>query len=151
MTFLLSFSNIRLLEIINKIMTKKTYNKIKLGIVFVISLIFSISLALNNFFIPITTFVLASLVLFYLRKKVVGVIADERDYEIGGKSALLAIQLTSWIGAIVMFGLYAFSDRNPFYQPIAMTLAFSICALMISYSIIFKYYNKHSFKNEKRD
>lgn len=132
-------------------MTKKTYNKIKLGIVFVISLIFSISLALNNFFIPITTLVLASLVLFYLRKKVVGVIADERDYEIGGKSALLAIQLTSWIGAIVMFGLYAFSDRNPFYQPIAMTLAFSICVLMLSYSIIFGYYSKHNFKDEKRD
>jgi uncharacterized membrane protein len=132
-------------------MTLKTYNKIRLGIVIVTAFIFSQSLVLRNFFIPIMVLGLSSLVLFYLRKKVVEVIADERDYQIGGKSALLAIQLTSWIGVITMFILYALSNTNPFFQPIAMTLAFSICILMLTYSIIFKYYSKHSFKDEKRD
>jgi uncharacterized membrane protein len=94
---------------------------------------------------------LSSLVLFYLRKKVVEVIIDERDYQIGGKSALLSIQLTSWIGVIVMFILYALSDANHFYQPIAMTLAFSVCILMLTYSIIFKYYSKRNLNNEKQD
>ncbi|MBI4778974.1 DUF2178 domain-containing protein [Candidatus Falkowbacteria bacterium] len=132
-------------------MTLKTYNKIKLGIVFITAFIFSQSLVLRNFFIPIMVLGLSSLALFYLRKKVVEVIADERDYQIGGKSALLAIQLTSWAGVIIMFILYALSDTNPFYQPIAMTLAFSVCVLMLMYSAIFKYYSKHNFKDEKRD
>jgi len=132
-------------------MTLKTYNKIRLGIVFVTAFIFSQSLVLRNFFIPIMILSLSSITLFYLRKKVVGVIADERDYQIGGRSALLAIQLTSWIGVIIMFILYALNDTNPFYQPIAMTLAFSVCALMLTYSVVFKYYSKHKFKDEKPD
>ncbi len=132
-------------------MTLKTYNKIRLGIVVVTAFIFSQSLVFHNFFIPIMVLVLSSLSLFYLRKKVVEIIADERDYQIGGKSALLAIQLTSWIGVVVMFVLYALSNTNPFYQPIAMTLAFSVCILMLTYSVIFKYYSKHNFKDEKRD
>ncbi len=132
-------------------MTLKTYNKIRLGVVIVTAFIFSQSLVLRNFFVPIMVLGLSSLTLFYLRKKVVEVIADERDYQIGGKSALLAIQLTSWIGVIVMFILYALGDINPFYQPIAITLAFSICILMFTYSVIFKYYSKHNSKDEKRD
>lgn len=132
-------------------MTLKTYNKIRLGVVIVTAFIFSQSLVLRNFFIPIMVLGLSSLTLFYLRKKVVEVITDERDYQIGGKSALLAIQFTSWIGVIVMFILYALSNTNPFYQPVAMTLAFSVCILMLTYSAIFKYYNKHDSKDEKRD
>ncbi len=130
-------------------MILKKYNKIRLGMVFVTALIFSQSLVLHNFFIPIMVLGISSLVLFYLRKKVIDVIADERDYQIGGKSALLAIQLTSWVGAIVMFIFYALSDKNLFYKPIAMTLAFFICFLMLTYSIIFKYYSKHNHSNEK--
>lgn len=130
-------------------MTLKTYNKIRLGVVIVTAFIFSQSLVLRNFFVPIMVLGLSSLTLFYLRKKVVEVITDERDYQIGGKSALLAIQLTSWIGVIVMFVLYALSNANPFYQPIAMTLAFSVCILMFTYSVIFKYYSKHNSKDEK--
>lgn len=132
-------------------MTLKTYNRIRLLIVVITAFIFSQSLVLRNFFIPIVVLGLSSLILFYLRKKVTELIADERDYQIGGKAALLAIQLTSWIGVIVMFVFYALGDKNPIYQPIAMTLAFSICILMLTYSIIFQYYNKRSPKDEKRD
>ncbi|HRY62175.1 MAG TPA: DUF2178 domain-containing protein [Candidatus Paceibacterota bacterium] len=132
-------------------MTLKTYNKIRLGIVFVTAFIFSQSLVIHNFFIPIMVLGLSSLTLFYLRKKVVQIIADERDYQIGGRSALLAIQLTSSVGAIIMFALYALSDTNPLYETIAVTLAFSICILMLTYSAIFKYYSKYDSKDEKRD
>jgi len=132
-------------------MTFKKYNKIRLGIAFVTALIFSQSLVLHNFFIPVMILGISSLILFYLRKKVVDVIADERDYQIGGKSALLAIQLTSWVGVIVMFVLYVLSDMNSSYEPIAMTLAFSICFLMLTYSVIFNYYSKHSPRNEKQN
>ncbi|MDD4290092.1 MAG: DUF2178 domain-containing protein [Patescibacteria group bacterium] len=130
-------------------MTLKKYKKIKLAIVFIIAFIFSQSLVLDNFFIPIAVLCISPLLLLYLRKKVVGVIEDERDYQIGGKSALLAIQLTSWIGVIVMFIFYALSDKNLSYKPMAMTLAFFICFLMLTYSIIFKYYIKHNSNNEK--
>lgn len=151
MTFLLSFSNIKLLEIINKTMTPKKYHKIRFAIIFATVFIFSQAFVFRNYFIAIITFVLSSLVLLFLRKKVVEIMADERDYQIGGKSALLAIKLTSCIGLIVMIIFHILRDKNPFYEPIAMTLASSICVLTLSYSVIFEYYSKHSFKDEKRD
>lgn len=119
--------------------------------VVVTAFVFSQFLVLRNFFVPIAVLGLSSLTLFYLRKKVDAVMADERDYRIGGRSALLAIHLTSWIGAIAAFVLYALGGKNPSCQPIAMTLALSVCVLMLTYSAVFKFYGKHPPKDEKRD
>lgn len=130
-------------------LTLKQYQIVRLIIVIVLAACFSNLIVLKNYFLPIALLILASLVLMYLRKKVKGVIADERDYQIGGKAALLAMQVCSWIGVVAMFVFYAFSDTNPFYQPIAMTLAFSICILMLVYSVIFRYYERIKFSDKK--
>ena len=130
-------------------MSLEKYNKIRLVAVVVISLIISQSLALKNFIIPLFTVIIGSLVLMLLRRKVDEVIADERDYVLAGKSALLAIQIYSWISVIIMFALYSLSDLNPANEPVAKTLAFSVCGLMILYSIIFRLRNKSSFLTVK--
>jgi uncharacterized membrane protein len=104
---------------------------------------------MKNFFIPVVTLLASTLILLYLRKKVVEVIADERDWQIGGKSALVAIQIYSWIAVITMFLLYSLRDINPYYEAVATTLAFSTCILMLLYSLIFKYYNKIKLTNKK--
>lgn len=130
-------------------MTLKQYQRIKLVLVVVVAFVFSQSIILKNYFVPIGTLVVSSLLLLYLRKKVKEVINDERDFMIGGKSALVAIQIYSWISALSMFVLYALRDRNPAYEPIAMTLAFSTCILMILYSLIFKYRSSVSFTSKK--
>lgn len=130
-------------------LTVKQYQRIKLGLVFVLALIFSQSLVLKNFFLPIIILIISSLLLMYLRKQVKEVIADERDYATAGKSATLAIQIYSWVAVIAMFILYAFSNLNPYYYSIAMTLAFSTCILMLLYSLIFRFYNKIKFSDKK--
>ena len=48
-----------------------------------------------------------------------------------------------------MFILYAFKDLNPAYEPIALTLAYSTCTLMVLYSFIFKFQNKIKFTPSK--
>jgi uncharacterized membrane protein len=120
-------------------LTLKQYQTIRLIITFFLALSFANLLVLKNFFLPIILLAIAFLVLMYLRKSVKGVLADERDYQVAGRAALLAIQVCSWIGVVIMFALYALSDKNIFFQPIAMTLAFSVCVLMLLYSLIFKY------------
>ena len=130
-------------------MSLEKYNKIRLAMVVIISLIISQSLALKNFIIPLFTVIIGSLILMLLRRKVDEVMADERDYVLAGKSALLAIQIYSWISVIIMFGLYSFSDLNPANESVAKTLAFSVCGLMILYSIIFRLRNKSSFLTNK--
>lgn len=130
-------------------MTLKKYKIIKLAIVFVLAVVFSQSIVFKSYIIPVICLVIASLVLIYLRRHVSEVIADERDYAIGGKAALTAMQVYSWIAVVAMFALYAFSDLNPSYKPIGMTLAFSTCLLLLMYSVIFKYNNKFSLSNKK--
>ena len=133
----------------NKFMTLKTYQRIKLIFVFVLAIIFSQAIAFKNYIIPIAVMIASSLVLMWLRRRVKGVIADERDYATGGKSALLAIQIYAWIASIAMFVLYALRDINPAYEPIAITLAFSTCILMLIYAFIFRYFNNFKFSNKK--
>ena len=130
-------------------MTIKKYQQIKLAITVIIAVIFSQAILYQNYLIPLATLVVTSLVLIYLRHQVKEVIADERDYALAGKSASWAIQIYSWIAVFAMFVLYAFKNLNSAYEPIALTLAYSTCTLMVLYSFIFKFQNKIKFTPSK--
>jgi uncharacterized membrane protein len=127
----------------------KQYRNIKLVSVFILAVIFSQAVIYKNFFIAVAFLLVFSLLLFFLRRRVSGVLADERDYALAGKSAILAIQVYSWLAVIAMFLLYSLADINPFYQSIAMTLAFSTTILMLLYSLVFNYHNKFKFSDKR--
>ena len=127
----------------------KKYTAIKLAVVILLALIASWSINAGNYILPVIAFTISYLVLLYLRGKVKGVIADERDYEIGGKAARWAIQIYSWIAVIVMFVLYAKRALNPSYETIAAVLAYSTCFLMLVYALIFRFYNNVNILDKK--
>jgi len=126
----------------NKFMKLENYKKVRLVIVFILAMVISQLILLQNYIIPIMVMIVTTLILFYLKEQVTEVIADERDYAIGGQSALMAIQVFSWLAAILMFVLYAKKNVNPAYEQLAFLLSYSICFLMIIYSLIFRFYNK---------
>lgn len=126
----------------------KQYTTIKLIIVVIISMTTSQSIILGNYIIPIMVIALSTAILLYLRKHVKEVIADERDYEVGGNAARWTIQIYSWIALIAMFILYANKNINPAYEIIASVLAYSTCLLMLTYSIIFSYQQSPLMKNK---
>jgi len=130
-------------------MTIKQYQAIKLATVVIIAIIFSQSIIFKSYLIPVATLIIATLGLFYLRRRVQGIIADERDYLTGGKAALLAMQIYAWGAVIGMLMLYGARDLNPSYEPIAATLAYSTCILMLLYALIFRYYNKFKLTDKK--
>lgn len=123
-------------------MTLKTYQQLRLTITAVIAIIFSQSLIFRNFFVPVITVILAWIGLTFLRRQVKEVIADERDYQVSGQSAMWAMQIYSWVSVIIMFVLYATRDLNPGFEPVAVTLAYSTCFLMLVYSLIFKFHDR---------
>ncbi len=127
----------------SNIMTIKKYQRVKIVITVILAVIFSQAVIYKNYIIPLVALIVASLILLYLRRQVKEVIADERDYAIAGKAALWSIQIYSWVAAISMIILYALRDLNPAYEPVAMTLAFSTCGLMLLYSAIFRYRNRY--------
>ncbi len=130
-------------------MTLKQYQKVKLISVFLLAIFFSQALQYDNYLIPIAAMIVSALIMLYLRRSVKEVVADERDYALGGKAALLSMQIYSWIAVIAMFVFYGFRDLNPSYESIGMTLAFSTTILLLIYSVIFRYFERISFTDKK--
>jgi uncharacterized membrane protein len=129
-------------------MTLKEYRRMKIIIVFILAMFFAQSLQFENYLIPIAVLAIGALFLAHLRRTVKEVIADERDYAIGGKAALLAIQVYSWIAVTAMFIFYGLRDLNPSYESIGMTLAFSTTILLLVYVTVFRYYERISFTDK---
>ncbi len=110
---------------------------------------FSQAVIFNSMTIPVISAIIGVLILLILRRRVKEIIADERDWAVGGKSAMLTLQIYSWIAVVGTLMLYANRGMNPSYEPIAVTLAFSTCFLIILYSVIFKYHDKFKFSENK--
>jgi len=132
-----------------KFMTLKQYQRVKLAMVLVLAFVFSQSIVLKNYIIPVLALIVSSLILLYLRRQVKEIVADERDYAAAGRAALLAIQIFSWVSVVGMFLLYAARDLNPAYEPVATTLAFATCILMLLYGVIFRYQQKIKFSDKR--
>jgi len=123
-------------------MSLKQFKIIKLIVVFTLAFIVSQSVVSGNYIIPLMSLAFSIIILYFVRQRVKEVVADERDYEIGGKAARIAMQVFSWIAVAAMFIFYSMRNTSPVYEAIAMTLSYSVCFLLLLYSLIFKYYYK---------
>lgn len=123
-------------------MTLKQFKIVKIITVMALAIIVSQSMVNKNYIIPLMAFTLSVIVLYFIRQRVKEIMADERDYEIGGKAAQIAMQMFSWVAIVIMFVLYSLRDISPIYESIALTLSYAVCFLLLSYSLIFKYYYK---------
>ncbi|MDD5725875.1 MAG: DUF2178 domain-containing protein [Patescibacteria group bacterium] len=130
-------------------MNLKTFTTIKLVAVIIIAAACSLTVSINNYLIALIAVILGSLFVLLMRNRVKEIMADERDYEIGGKAARYAMQIYSWIAVVAMFLLLWQKNLNPSYEPIAYTLAYSTCLLLITYSLMFKYFSKYSLDKKK--
>ncbi len=123
-------------------MTLKSYQTIKLLVVILLGVVFGMSVVRGLFLLPIALLVASVLFLLLLRRRVGEVIADERDWQTGGKAALLAMQIYAWVVVAAMFVLLAERATNPLFEPIATVLAYSTCVLLLMYALIFRYYSR---------
>jgi len=98
----------------------------------------------NNYILAAIAVISAVAVIFVSRKKVKGVLTDERDYAISGKAAKLSLSIFSVGGAIVTFIFMSLRSMNPIYEITGSVLAYSVCALLLLYSAIFTFYEKQN-------
>ena len=123
-------------------MTLKQFKFAKIITTIVVAIIVSQNVINREFFIPIVTVILASLILLYLKGRVKEVIADERDLNIAGKAAIITVQIYGWLAMIATFIFYSQQEKNPAFAPIAVTLGYSTCILLLIYASAFQIYNK---------
>ncbi|MFA5173261.1 MAG: DUF2178 domain-containing protein [Candidatus Paceibacterota bacterium] len=129
----------------NKGISLRSFKIIKIAVAMIIAMVASRSIIVGGFILPIITMAAGFLIVFYFKKQVKEVMADERDYEAGGVAARWAIQIFGIAAVVIMFVLYAYREINPFYEAVAGTLAYAVCFLLILYSLIFHYYEKAKF------
>lgn len=128
---------------------QKVYLWARVSVVIILGIIVAQSVIIENIFGALVAMIIAWILLFYLRSRVKDVLADERDYEIGGSAARWAIQIFSLVAIIFILIFYTQKNINPAYEAIALTLSYSVCFLMVIYTLIFKFYNRLIWLKEK--
>jgi uncharacterized membrane protein len=123
-------------------MTSKQFLFVRLLVVVLIAATVSSFIVAGNYIVPIMAAVTGAILLYSMKKKVKGVMEDERDYEVAGKAARYSITIFTAIASLVIIVLFSQREGNPQFELVGAVLAYSICALMILYSLIFKYYQK---------
>ena len=123
-------------------MTVKQFRYIKIAVVMAVAITVSQTVIYNNFIIPISAMIIGSLVLVQAKKSIKGVIADERDYEIAGKAALLTIQIIGWIGAIVSMIFFGIRDQNTIFEILAYAFSYGTCGLLLTFALITRFYHR---------
>jgi len=73
---------------------------------------------------------------------------DERDYQIAGKAARIAITIYSITTSIIGATMMALAKTQPSFIIPSYMLLYSTCALILLYSILFKIFSKYG-DNEK--
>lgn len=125
-------------------MTAKRFKIYRISIVAILGAIFSISIVADNFIIPIISVITSIGLIYMLKKNVKEVLEDERDYEIGGRAARYAISIYSYLMLLAILALFIGRANNPNYETIASILAYSVCSLIVFYSLVFKYLQSDS-------
>lgn len=128
-------------------MSEKTFLICKIITVMALGAIVSVSINYNNWYLPVIFTVASFALLYTLKKKVKGVVADERDYKIGGKASRLAITIYTVLSVVFGLVLYVEGKDNEVLFALGNLLLYSACFLMLLYSVLFKIY----IKKDERD
>lgn len=82
-------------------------------------------------------------ILFYLCKtSVEEVVVDERDERVSERASKVAMEIFAATSALAGVVFIAERYEHPEYANAGFALAFSACALMILYSVLYGYYNR---------
>ena len=131
-----------MLEIHNYHMTQKTYRMYIGSIAFALGVIISLSVSSGNWYLPGIAIVTGSLVIWGLKRRVQGVMNDERDAHIEGKAAKTATSAYILTSTIVGITLIALGTTNPVTYAIGSTMVYGSCALMALQVICFSFYGR---------
>lgn len=105
--------------------------------------LFGWSIAIGNFVLPTVAVILGTVVLYLCKRRVEEVTEDERIYIIAEKASRGALQIFILTSAVIGVTLVALSRSGyPEVAPIGFTLVYSACALLMSYIVLYGYYNR---------
>lgn len=132
-------------------MNKKTYDAIRITTAAVLGGIVSISVARNNYIIPLIAMATAFAIIISMKKKVTGVIDDERDYHVAGNAARWTVSIFAILSAFGSIFLMSMRSSDPAYELLGSMFAYSACFVLFLQSALFYYFANKSDGKIKTD
>jgi len=120
-------------------MTLKRFTTYRIGVAAALAAIISVSITNGNYLLPIAAIAAALVILFSLRQRVEDVIADERDYELGGRSARYSLTIFSIFMVAVSFVLMALGQHNPLMYQLGSLASYLACSVLILNGLVFRF------------
>ncbi|MCX6797037.1 MAG: DUF2178 domain-containing protein [Candidatus Doudnabacteria bacterium] len=130
-------------------MTIKQYKFIKAFLVVGLAVVVGQAVVRDNWLLAVPAIAITAGLMLILKHQVKEVLADERDYEIGGRAARYAMNAFTVLAVIAMFALLAFKRVDPAFEVVSAVLAYSVCFLLLLYSLIFTFLNKAALGGKK--
>lgn len=130
-------------------MSYKQFRFAKIFIAMFIGFASGQAIVLNNYWVIIVAIAIGMALSFFLRGRVKEIIADERDYEIAGKSARYTMTAFSIIGCVLSLVFMSLRHLNPIYETIGSVMAYTVCIYLLCYGLIFNYLSK-AFTTKKK-
>jgi uncharacterized membrane protein len=125
-------------------MTQKKFKLVRILTAMFLAAIMAQAIIFSNYILAIVAVVGAVLVIFTSARRVEGVSSDERTISIGGRAARMSVTVFSVLGAAISFILIMQRGAGEVYQATGYVLSYSVCALLILYSLLFQYYEKQN-------
>ena len=127
-------------------MTKKTFEKIRIIIVIILAITLGVSVTIEISFIPPLAIVMAAFSIHYLFRRVNEVVADERDYKLGGQAARATLNIVSISLAALGTGLVAYGISNPYFYKFGYLLLYIVSFILVTNIFAFLVYQKRGDK-----
>jgi len=124
-------------------MSVKTYRLWMLAITVVVAVLVGWSVTTGYALVPIPVFLAGAIIIYLLRRRVKALTEDERVHSIVNRTSRRTVEIIVILMAIAGATLLAMSQGgSPDLEPAGLTLAYSVCATLIIYNILYTYYNR---------
>ncbi len=127
-------------------MTKQTFQKVRIITVISLAATIGISVSMGISFIPPLAIVLSAFLINYLFHRVNEVVADERDYKLGGQAARATLNIISITLAALGTGLLAYGINNPYFHKLGYLLLYIVSFILVINIFAFLIYQKRGDK-----
>ncbi len=107
----------------------------------VLAIAMSIFVAIGNFVLALVFLLAAVVIMILLKKNVNTVLTDERVNAISGKASRITMVTFAMLITVAGIVLVSLKNISPQYLLIGNILLFIECAMMLTYSILFRYYS----------
>jgi uncharacterized membrane protein len=117
-------------------MTSKQYLWSKMAIAAILAIVVGQAYILRSYILIGASVLIAFFLILFLKKRVKEVLADERDYKIGGDVARWALSIFAVLAWLFSFAMIMLRNVNPEYEIVGFTLSYAVCALLIIHMIV---------------